>query len=244
MLPLEKTGRGTDSCGNNPAHAGSDGDRGATHTMINVPAIVVLGAGSGTRYQGPRHKLSEPVGGVAVLAHTVRNAIASGMPVVVVVTPALLAEVPLVAQLVPSQDLVVLDGPGPARKGMGDSIAAGVAACAGASGWLILPGDMPLVKPASLVAVAQALDQQPIAYAQHRGRRGHPVGFGAEMFSELVHLKGDEGARRLLARYPTAAVELDDPGVLFDVDPVADRRALRGRAAAPGPVAGAPAATR
>ena len=35
-------------------------------------------------------------------------------------------------------------------------------------------------------------------------------------------LKGDEGARRLLARYPTAAVELDDPGVLFDIDTVDD----------------------
>ena len=48
------------------------------------------------------------------------------------------------------------------------------------------------------------------------------MGFGAELFSELVMLKGDEGARRLLARYPTAAVELDDPGVLFDIDTVDD----------------------
>ena len=43
-----------------------------------------------------------------------------------------------------------------------------------------------------------------------------------ELFSELVMLKGDEGARRLLARYPTAAVELEDAGVLFDIDTVDD----------------------
>ena len=112
---------------------------------------------------------------------------------------------------------------------MGDSIAAGVSQHASATGWLVLPADMPLVKPASLRAVADALDQQPIAFAQHRGRRGHPVGFAAELFFELVMLKGDEGARRLLARYPTAAVELDDPGVLFDIDTVDDLAAAQRR---------------
>jgi molybdenum cofactor cytidylyltransferase len=197
--------------------------------MLHVPAIVVLGAGAGSRYRGPRHKLSETVGGVPILALTVRNAIASGMPVVVVVTRTLLDAVPSLSSLVPAQDLVVLEGGRNTPQGMGDSIAAGVAASAGASGWLVLPGDMPLVKPSSLAAVAQALDQQPITYAQHKGRRGHPVGFGSEMFSELVHLRGDEGARRLLARYPTASVELDDPGVLFDIDTIEDLARLRER---------------
>jgi molybdenum cofactor cytidylyltransferase len=203
--------------------------------MSHVPAIVVLGAGAGSRYRGPRHKLSEPVGGVPVLALTLRNAIATGLPVVVVATAALLEAVPALSHLVPAQDLVLVDevgaaGPGrPGTGGMGESIAAGVAGSAGASGWLVLPGDMPMIRPASLVAVAQALDQLPIAYAQFKGRRGHPVGFGSELFSELVHLRGDEGARRLLARYPSAAVELDDPGVLFDVDTVEDVAALRHR---------------
>jgi molybdenum cofactor cytidylyltransferase len=183
------------------------------------PAIVVLAAGAGSRYHGPRHKLSEMLGGERVLVRTLRNAIASQMPVVLVVSERLAGEV---AGIVPSRDVVVVDALSQRTWGMGDSIAAGVAMRASASGWLVLPGDMPFVKPSSLRAVAGALDQQPIAYAQHRGRRGHPVGFAAEMFSELVVLKGDEGARRLLARYPTAAVELDDPGVLVDIDTVAD----------------------
>ena len=188
--------------------------------MKNEPAIVVLAAGAGSRYRGTRHKLSEMLGGETVLVRTLRNAIASDMAVVLVVSEALIGAA---KGLVAPADMVVVD----ARSlqtgwGMGDSIAAGVSIHASASGWLVLPGDMPLVRPSSLRAVADALDQQPIAYAQHRGRRGHPVGFGAELFSELMMLKGDEGARRLLARYPTAAVELDDPGVLFDIDTVDD----------------------
>jgi molybdenum cofactor cytidylyltransferase len=91
---------------------------------------------------------------------------------------------------------------------------------------------MPLVRPGSLLAVASALEQYPVAYAQHRGRRGHPVGFAAELYSELMLLSGDEGARRVVARYPAQAVELDDPGVLLDVDTEPDLQAARSLAQA------------
>ena len=194
--------------------------------MKNQPAVVVLAAGAGSRYHGTRHKLSETLGGDTVLERTLRNAIASEMPVVLVISQALIAEA---RGLVAPEDMVVVDARSQTGWGMGDSIAAGVSIHASAGGWLVLPADMPLVRPATLRAVADALDQQPIAFAQHRGRRGHPVGFGAELFSELVMLKGDEGARRLLARYPTAAVELDDPGVLFDIDTVDDLAIARRR---------------
>jgi len=203
--------------------------------MKNEPAVVVLAAGAGSRYHGTRHKLSEQLGGDSVLVRTLRNAIASEMSVVLVISEALVAEA---GGLVAPADMVVVDARSQTSWGMGDSIAAGVSIHASAAGWLVLPADMPLVRPSSLRAVADALDQQPIAFAQHRGRRGHPVGFAAELFSELVMLKGDEGARRLLARYPTAAVELDDPGVLFDIDTVDDLAVAQRR------IAGAPTIAR
>src|ERR1700761_4309061 len=196
--------------------------------MKNEPAVVVLAAGAGSRYRGTRHKLTEQLGGDSVLVRTLRNAIASEMSVVLVISEALIDE----AQgLVAPEDMVVVDLRAQTGWGMGDSVAAGGSSPASATGWLVLPADMPLVRPSSVRAVADALDQQPIAFAQHRGRRGHPVGFGAELFSELVMLKGDEGARRLLARYPTAAVELDDPGVLFDIDTVDDLAVAQRRSA-------------
>ena len=47
-------------------------------------------------------------------------------------------------------------------------------------------------------------------------------------------LTGDDGARRLVARYPALGLELDDPGVLVDVDTEGDldqlRQTLRHRA--------------
>ena len=190
------------------------------------PTIIVLGAGQGSRYTGARHKLAEPLGsGDSVLSCTVRNALASGLPVLVVTTARFAEDV---ADLVATRDIVVLGDRGvAARGGMGDSIAARP----GAGGWLVMPADMPLVRPATMAAVAAGLGPHPVAYAQYQGRRGHPVAFGSELFSELVRLSGDEGARRILARFPGQAVEVDDPGVLLDMDTEADLASLRARVA-------------
>lgn len=198
---------------------------------MSGPVVVVLAAGRGSRFKGPAHKLTQPLGTSSVLATTLRHVLASGLPMVVVATAAM-SEV--AGSSVATRDIVVVPEVGETRAhplGIGYSIACGVGARPDASGWLILPGDMPMVQPETLQAVAQALEQHTIAYAQHRGRRGHPVGFGAELFSELATLSGDEGARRLLARYPAQGVEVDDPGVLIDIDTEADLDKLRADAA-------------
>jgi molybdenum cofactor cytidylyltransferase len=57
------------------------------------------------------------------------------------------------------------------------------------------------------------------------------VAFAAELYSELATLSGDEGARRLTARYPAFGVEVEDAGVLVDVDTLEDLSALRARRA-------------
>jgi len=200
------------------------------------PTVVVLAAGSGSRFRGTTHKLLQPLGDATVLAVTIGHALETGLPLVVVATEPT-AEV--ARRSVASRDIVVLPRPGSAEGagaslGMGRSIASGVAAHPDAPGWLILPGDMPAVQPATLLAVAQALDEHPVAYAQYRGRRGHPVGFAGELYSELVALDGDEGARRLLARYPAVGVDVDDAGVLVDIDTPADLERLRPPAARSG----------
>lgn len=187
------------------------------------PTIIVPAAGRGSRFGGPRHKLEQPLDGSTVLACTVNNAIRSQLPVVVLTTAAL---APLVTGLLARRDVVVLSEAEAAR-GMGATIATGVSERSGAPGWLVLPGDMPRVRPDTLLAVASALEHHPVAYAQYRGRRGHPVAFAAELYSELIQLNGDDGARRVLLRYPAHGQDVEDPGVLQDVDTPADLAALR-----------------
>lgn len=190
------------------------------------PSIVVLAAGKGSRFGGDLHKLAQVFGASTVLGSTLRNAIESQLPVVVVTTAAL---APLAARQLALRDIVVVTEEQAAR-GMGHSISCGVGERSGAPGWLILPGDMPLVRPGTLLAVARALEHHPVVVAQYRGRRGHPVGFSAELYSELVMLTGDDGARRVVLRYPAHGEEVDDPGVLLDIDTATDLAAVRSAA--------------
>ena len=195
--------------------------------MVGRPAVIVLAAGKGSRFLGAEHKLVQPLGASTVLGSTLQHAIASHLQVVVVTTQAL-ADV--ARRSVAARDVVVLPEVGTLSAdalGMGHSISAGVNARPHAGGWLVLPGDMPQVQPLTLQAVARQLAHHAVAYAQYKGRRGHPVGFSAELYSELCALTGDAGARRLIARYPAVGVEVDDPGVLIDVDTLADLDSVR-----------------
>jgi len=190
------------------------------------PVILVMAAGRGSRFTGGSHKLAQEFGTSTVLGSSLRNAVASQLPVAVVTTAAL---APLAAQHLAQRDIIIITEEQAAR-GMGHSISCGVGERSGAPGWLILPADMPLVKPGTLLAVAQGLEQHPVAYAQHRGQRGHPVGFSAELYSELAMLTGDDGARRIVMRYPAHVEETDDSGVLLDIDTVSDLAAARSAA--------------
>ena len=198
--------------------------------MATTRTVIVLAAGRGSRFAAGSHKLAAPLGdGRSVLATTLGQAIASHLHVVVVTTEPF---ADLARQSVAARDVVVMpevgSDHGATAVGMGHSISAGVRARPHAAGWLILPGDMPLVQPSTLVAVARLLDDHAVVYAQHRGKRGHPVGFAPELYSELLALSGDEGARRLVARYPAFGVELDDPGILVDIDTEEDLASARG----------------
>lgn len=195
--------------------------------MASPRTVIVLAAGRGSRFSPAGHKLAQPLGDSSVLAATLENALASQLHVVVVTTARFAA---VARSSVAARDVIVLPDVGTAGAGalgMGVSIAAGINARPDADGWLVMPGDMPMVQPATLQAVARALDEHPVVFAQYRGRRGHPVGFAAELYPELAGLSGDEGARRVIARYPAQGLERDDPGILVDIDTADDLDQVR-----------------
>ena len=74
-----------------------------------------------------------------------------------------------------------------AYRGMGHSLAAGVAAELDADGWVIALGDMPHIRPDTIRAVAQALERgAELVVPVFAGQRGHPVGFGAGSATDLL----------------------------------------------------------
>ncbi len=53
-----------------------------------------------------------------------------------------------------------------------------------------------------------------------KGQHGHPVLIGRELFPELLALRANEGANTVIRKYRDATqfVEVDDHGILLDVD--------------------------
>lgn len=170
--------------------------------IVAAPVVLVLASGRGERFAasgGTGSKLDALLVGVPVLQRTLDAVQASGLPCHLESAP---------------------------HPGMGDSIAAAVRATREAAGWLILPGDLPLIGPATLRAVAAALAQHAVVLPHHGGQRGHPVGFAAACRDELLALRGEEGAAPIVRRYAGRGeighLDLDDPGIVTDIDTMQD----------------------
>ena len=113
---------------------------------------------------------------------------------------------------------------------MGDSIAAAVRATPHANGWLILPGDLPLIRPETICAVAACLQQAqivvPVCMSDGLRQRGHPVGFSRVFLQDLMVLNGDQGAASILRKNAFTEMQVNDHGAVQDVDTAADLAAM------------------
>jgi molybdenum cofactor cytidylyltransferase len=106
--------------------------------------------------------------------------------------------------------------------GLSASLKAGIAALPdGASGALVLLGDMPKVPHAVLQPLVAAVEAGAWAAAPvFEGRLGNPVVLSASLFPMVLQLEGDRGARALIEGLGEALVRVSAPdsGVLYDVD--------------------------
>ncbi len=182
-------------------------------------AGVLLAAGNATRFGSP--KLLHPLADGTPIALASARALAAAVDMVVAIIQ---PEDRALATLLRHAGVPLLAAP-PVEAGMGASLAAGVTACQEAEGWVIALADMPYVRIATIARVVDALrNGAPLAAPHHRGKRGHPVGFSAVFRAELIGLTGDHGARHILERERAslAVIDVDDRGVLRDIDTVAD----------------------
>src|SRR6185436_9507867 len=108
-----------------------------------------------------------------------------------------------------------------AAEGMGASLACATRAAADADAFVVALADMPFIRSSTIAAVRDALaGGAPLAAPYFRARRGHPVGISAKFRSELEALRGDEGAKKIIAANEAGLVKIPvgDPGVLRDID--------------------------
>jgi molybdenum cofactor cytidylyltransferase len=179
---------------------------------VNVVALV-LAAGRGTRFGGePGSKLLAEVDGMAVVAHAIGAAVASGLPTIVVH-----GAVDLTRQATALGAAAVRNDR--FADGLASSLCAGIAAAGDADAVVVGLGDQPDVVAATWRALADT--GAPIAVATYEGRRGNPVRLSREVWP-LLPTTGDEGARSLLRDRPDLVTEVPSSGSPADIDLPAD----------------------
>ena len=197
-------------------------------------AAIVLAAGESRRMGRPKARLPfpEPDGSESTfLTHVVRVLTESRARPIIVVLGHGASE--LERDLQGTEARAVRN---PAyRDGMLSSIQAGVRALSDepVEGLLVLPVDQPAVSAAVVDRIIARFEEgpAPVVLPRFAGRRGHPVLFAREVWSELLEAPAEVGARRVVWDHQDALVEIDvdDAGVTIDVDTPSDYERFRER---------------
>lgn len=200
----------------------------------NGVACLVLAAGGGSRLGGG--KLLLPWRGKPLILHAVETAMR---------TPGLLSVTVVVGHEACAMRQAIESGlsgriPRPRivenarwREGQSASLGFGLESILASlegdavKGVLVMLGDQPFVKTETLTrligahAEARGRDpEHPATAPVYRGGRGNPVILSRALFPGVMTLAGDVGARNLLAALGDRLllVEVEDPGVVHDVD--------------------------
>jgi molybdenum cofactor cytidylyltransferase len=197
--------------------------------MAKLGALI-LAAGSGTRMGGAAKALLPSAAGRTYLEQIALTARAVGLVDGVVVVGPPYGDA--VAGHARALGLRVAVNGEPAR-GMASSVAIGFAAIAdgdAGAAWL-WPVDHPDVRADSLIRIAAALGDHEVARPRFAGRGGHPPLIARPVWPRLVGCaSAPGGARAVLAAADSIDVELDDAGVVRDVDTREDAEARWRRA--------------
>jgi len=208
---------------------------------FSAAAAVVLAAGASSRFGS--QKLLADLDGEPMLNRTIRALLDGGVGLVVVVLPS--AETPEKPRASPAPATAAIDVPLFAdprvriatnhdrSRGMFSSIQAGCAAAGDADPLLILPGDMPFVRAQTVTAVAAGAGRTGrIVSPRFGGKRGHPIALPRSLRNEILKSSVETSLHDLLERHESERVyvDVDDPGVLRDVDVPEDLTGAPGRA--------------
>jgi molybdenum cofactor cytidylyltransferase len=199
-------------------------------TSQKKPVVgLIMAAGRGERFDstGERSKLLADIDGMPTLGLSISSMTAVLDDVIVVVRRGIAREaIESIVQTFGARSVICED----AASGMGHSIAWGVSqaqALYDPRGIVIGLADMPFVSSMTISAlVSHIREPHEIAVPRYNGDWGNPVAFGSNHFEALGRLNGDRGARSIIEKKSPLFVDVDDAGILQDIDTVQDLKRL------------------
>jgi len=189
--------------------------------------LIILAAGASTRMGTPKQLLAYR--GCSFIRHMAEVAIASVCQPIVVVLGANAEQIkPEISQL-PVQ---IVENP-QWDEGMSASIRIGLEALLGVNQNLeavaIALCDQPFVSPQTLDRIVEAFHStgKPIIASEYAGTLGVPVLFSRSLFSELMALKSNEGAKQLIKKHIHEVFSVPFPEGSIDIDTPTDYEQLQ-----------------
>lgn len=190
--------------------------------MVSIPTvgIVVLAAGTSTRMGAPKQLL--PYQGRSLLRHVVEMALDSICQPVIVVLGARAEQLQQELKNLAVQVVENLRW----AEGMSSSICTGITALNAtsnkATAAVLILCDQPFVSAQVINQLVEAyhFTGKPIVGSEYAGTIGVPALFSHSFFSELMALKGSEGAKQVITRnidqvysvhFPDGAIDIDTP---------------------------------
>ncbi|MEM9510260.1 MAG: nucleotidyltransferase family protein [Cyanobacteria bacterium P01_E01_bin.35] len=195
----------------------------------NAIAAIILAAGASRRMGRPKQLL--PYRGQTLLSYVTECAIASPCNSVIVILGANANKIePEIAQL-PIKIVKNLEW----NEGISSSISCGITYIKEQSlnidGVIILTCDQPFISPEvieKLINTYNLTDKLMIA-SSYKETLGIPALFDRSLFSELMELKGDRGAKKIINKYPNLVHILDFSQGEIDLDTFKDYQQLISR---------------
>ena len=185
-----------------------------------MPVGLILAAGAGRRF-GSTKQLAE-LRGRPLLAHALEAMLAAGLERVIVVlghdAEAIRARVDFgAAEVVIAEDWA---------DGQAASLRRGLAAAGEADAVVITLGDQPFITPQVIRAALDQLEGYDAVRALYGDLPGHPVVLGRAVLDAAGGLRGDQGARELLADFRVHQWQAGHLASAVDVDTPEELRAL------------------
>lgn len=177
---------------------------------------ILLAAGTSSRLGQPKQLL--PFRGRPLVRHIAETLLATKVDELIVVLGHQAPKISQALEGLPLKIVINCDY----HLGLSSSLKTGLAAQNSHSdGLLFALGDLPLLQSTTINNIIQEFEQYGgIIVPYYQGTRGNPIIMDQSYVQELSSLSGDVGARELLIRHHIAvrAIEIDDPGVLLDID--------------------------
>ena len=226
-LPVSAADIGSMGIGGLIRSSPDEGDEQETAALLpplpepdpSIPRIaaLVLAAGRSSRMDG-HNKLLAQVDGIPLVVRAVNAALASRASSVTVVTG---HDADQIAAILADRPVALVRNPDYAD-GMASSLRCGVTALpADTAATVVLLADMPFITAEHIDALIEKfLAHAAIVVLTKDGKRGNPVLWPRSYFQEIMAIKGDQGARPLLARHTESITSLEtiSDAVFADVD--------------------------